>query len=425
MDGRVGCDLIIYRKDVYLTFCLWLFETSQLSKPSPKQSNSRCLRDMYISFNALSERVLNLYAYRRGLLRCSFRRWWAMRRPQTAGRVTGTDSRAFLLYTIIYVHFGNRGRDWIFEMEKVLNLITWCVLFSLFSCSKENDELEINEDEYVTVPICLSGEYTETDVPLREDDNKQEVYAVQIYEMNENTSQYTAYAYGIFDNPNKIIAKLKRNKRYQFYIAIYYNYFEQYAFKLNYDSDLITNPTNSFIQSEYILAPLHGGISAPFVEKESSQKVKVIETESFYGNLTDYSPESNQSCSIYLYKTSIGLEVTVEGLTSGTITTENSASDFIFSIQAPNSQFKGIFTHADAIDLKEYIKIFMRVYYIDNNGEKTEIISDYFDFYRNHCKRIKIKLNSSAQEDIESSIFITKEENEMIEDEELHYDCQI
>ena len=38
------------------------------------------------------------YTYRRGLLRCSFRLDWAMRRPCRAGRVTGTDSRAFFIY---------------------------------------------------------------------------------------------------------------------------------------------------------------------------------------------------------------------------------------------------------------------------------------------------------------------------------------
>ena len=38
------------------------------------------------------------YTYRRGLLRCSFRLDWAMRRPCGEGLVTGTDSRAFSLY---------------------------------------------------------------------------------------------------------------------------------------------------------------------------------------------------------------------------------------------------------------------------------------------------------------------------------------
>ena len=41
--------------------------------------------------------------YRRGLLRCSFRLLRAVRRPQTAGRVTGTDSRAFSFIVFTYL----------------------------------------------------------------------------------------------------------------------------------------------------------------------------------------------------------------------------------------------------------------------------------------------------------------------------------
>ena len=43
-------------------------------------------------------RIDNMEIAKVGLLRCSFRLDWAMRRPCRAGRVTGTDSRAFFIY---------------------------------------------------------------------------------------------------------------------------------------------------------------------------------------------------------------------------------------------------------------------------------------------------------------------------------------
>jgi len=46
---------------------------------------------------------LDCYTYRRGLLRCSFRLLRAARRPQTAGRVTGTDSRAFFINGRLFI----------------------------------------------------------------------------------------------------------------------------------------------------------------------------------------------------------------------------------------------------------------------------------------------------------------------------------
>ena len=47
--GAEEVEIHIYRKDVYLTFCSWLFEISQVLNRSRKQSNSRCLRGMSIS----------------------------------------------------------------------------------------------------------------------------------------------------------------------------------------------------------------------------------------------------------------------------------------------------------------------------------------------------------------------------------------
>ena len=47
--------------------------------------------------------VLCCYTYRRGLSRrCSFRLLWAMRRPRSIGRVTGTDSPPFSFYMSNY-----------------------------------------------------------------------------------------------------------------------------------------------------------------------------------------------------------------------------------------------------------------------------------------------------------------------------------
>ena len=53
--------------------------------------------------------VLCCYTYRRGLSqRCSFILLWAMREPRIAGRVTGTDSRAFFFIWINHYLFLNR-----------------------------------------------------------------------------------------------------------------------------------------------------------------------------------------------------------------------------------------------------------------------------------------------------------------------------
>ena len=99
---RVGNYYI--KKDVYLTFCLWLFETSNILSGSQNKATvgvyGICLHIFNMPF---ARKVCWIYTYRRGLLRCSFRLLRAVRRPQTAGRVTGTDSRAFSFIVFTYL----------------------------------------------------------------------------------------------------------------------------------------------------------------------------------------------------------------------------------------------------------------------------------------------------------------------------------
>ena len=93
----------IFKERRLLRFCLWLFKTSQLLNSQSKKKatvdvygvcyislvhlcciNIRCTLSLYISAWAISV-LLDLAS-------------WAMRRPGVAGRVTGTDSRAFSFY---------------------------------------------------------------------------------------------------------------------------------------------------------------------------------------------------------------------------------------------------------------------------------------------------------------------------------------
>ncbi len=52
--GAEEVEIHIYRKDVYLTFCLSCAKLRKFITSTERQSNSRCLRGMFISFIALS-----------------------------------------------------------------------------------------------------------------------------------------------------------------------------------------------------------------------------------------------------------------------------------------------------------------------------------------------------------------------------------
>ena len=93
---------ILYKERRLLdVLSLATFKTSQLLITVKEQSNGRCPWDMFIflmHFLSTQKVYLASYTYRRGLLRCSFYSDGLCEGLKVAGRVTGTDSRAFSLY---------------------------------------------------------------------------------------------------------------------------------------------------------------------------------------------------------------------------------------------------------------------------------------------------------------------------------------
>lgn len=88
------------KKGVYLTLCALLFGTSQPPNYRQGQSNGRCPSGMLGTALVVSvplgraRRAGSISAWASALLVLTVR---AMRRPQTAGRVTGTATRAFFV----------------------------------------------------------------------------------------------------------------------------------------------------------------------------------------------------------------------------------------------------------------------------------------------------------------------------------------
>ena len=104
----------IYEEGVYLTLCFPAHRNfaTFIMYSRDKAMVDACGDMLYIGLTGRHPAprragcALSVVTYRRGLLRCSFKQFRAMRRPLCAGRVTGTDSRASFLY--MYVSEGNR-----------------------------------------------------------------------------------------------------------------------------------------------------------------------------------------------------------------------------------------------------------------------------------------------------------------------------
>ncbi|MBE6241500.1 MAG: hypothetical protein E7115_08420 [Bacteroidales bacterium] len=64
-----------------MTLCLWQFRTSQLLRSRHYKATVDASGYVYFPFIYCIHRTWVAYSYQRGLLRCSFCRDWAMRRP--------------------------------------------------------------------------------------------------------------------------------------------------------------------------------------------------------------------------------------------------------------------------------------------------------------------------------------------------------
>ena len=91
--------IYIYRKDVYLTFCSWLFRISQiLTIVKNKAIVDVCEVCLYPCCIFVCQRCIQVVIHI-GVGFCVARSDdGAMREPWRVGRVTGTDSRAFFIY---------------------------------------------------------------------------------------------------------------------------------------------------------------------------------------------------------------------------------------------------------------------------------------------------------------------------------------
>ena len=96
-----GGEMTYIKKDVYLTFCLWRIKTSQILKTSSKNKAAVDVCGIcFIFHKLLISKFVKIFVYISAWASALLvRTGWAMRRPQSAGWVTGTDSRAFSLYT--------------------------------------------------------------------------------------------------------------------------------------------------------------------------------------------------------------------------------------------------------------------------------------------------------------------------------------
>lgn len=314
------------------------------------------------------------------------------------------------------------------KIFKLLSMVLIAIFISISFTACSNDKESVVppvEDEYIDVPLQISIDTSIdiTDEPLSRADNQNPVYAIDIEEIDSNTSTTTDYAYGFFRSLDNVTIKLKKNKEYRIYAALYYDFFSKYKFYSNDGFNLATfynTYTNGFIypyDEYYNVSYWYNKDYVPYSE------TYLIEGDGYYDTIDKFSPSLNNICSMELKRITSAFEISVEGLTEGSI---RCGLEFLeYNLIPSKPKISQMFVcsylmYNTECNLKVYVD------YIPTTGEPIKLVNSNYTFKRNKRKRFLIKLDHSGEsENVNTGFNFTQEKVEFIDEEQIRYNCTI
>lgn len=211
-------------------------------------------------------------------------------------------------------------------MDKIWLL---AAMFAFSACSSDEtivgqEEPEKELKEY-TVSLKMVGEVTTSEAPLaRTETESTDLYGVQVYRKVNGFDVYNSFAYGLFDNVSDMKINLLEDSKYKFrvlyikkgkdvvdYKSIYYGSgyvgpFGHIGWNDNgYSITIGTECSNSYTW---------GGTF-----KDDLATGAYYEADTYYGEVSDYTPSVNGTVEIDLKHTVFGLQYAVTGITDGTV----------------------------------------------------------------------------------------------------------
>lgn len=319
---------------------------------------------------------------------------------------------------------------------KLLSMVLIAIFISTSFTACSNDEEPVVppvEDEYIDVPLKLSidASIDITDEPISRAGNQEPVYAIEVKEINPNTSYSTDYAYGFFRNLDNITIKMNKSKEYIIRAALYYAFFPKWHFQF------YLQPTQSIYYNKYteeVIYPKEGeffGINYWCTLINDDYKPSdFIEGDGYYGSIDKYSPTSNGICSLELKRVASAIEVSTEGLLNGEIqcklkTTHTNGTGLDYQLTPAAQTLSQIFIYKDLLTMKAS-DIYININYIPTEGRTIELVNTRYSFTRNKRKKILIKLNHSGEsEDVNTGFNISQEKVEFIDEEQIVHNCTI
>lgn len=286
-------------------------------------------------------------------------------------------------------------------------------MVAIAACDKD---IPNGREETIDVRLTLCGDVDYIDEPLTKAwGESNSVYGIAVYVYNDNVDAYERYAYGIFASASNLSITLTTTKKYKFEAAYIKHFTDKYCFV---DSQYIafSEPTDGFVYtSSYFYPAMWGPIS-------SASKTNIIESDLYYGSISDYVPSS--TCSISLDRKSFGIDMSVEGLQEGSVELSLSGmkmANYITSmvVSYPETSVSKIYSYRSYTS-SDSQKMWVEINYYDSSSNKTCIANEELVFEKCTRKKVKVTLQSEGPSQINKNVSISVVDNDFI-DETVDY----
>lgn len=323
---------------------------------------------------------------------------------------------------------------------------------SMTACSSENDVPASNDElEMYTVQLGWGGELEVTYEPLSRA-NTEDVYGIQVYSTpnkgDEQDYEWTAYAYGLFDDAENISIKLVKGYKYKFVATM-----------IKDAKNVLTN-TNNYFDKPFNIG-IHQGGGGFFQEnllldnsftygtttfwnelqsgesclKESSNGQNSFEhpnTDRFYGEYLNYIPSKDEKVSIPMKRVSFGASFVVINSIAKTGKLDIQLTDApkleIDFTAGELDQFwaKDIFTFSnvkDAYDIEDYSEnIAVTINWMRDDGAIIPLGTHSITYKRNKNNIVTIKINNAA---LSNNIGFSIDNNESLDLDSMEEDDNV
>lgn len=300
-------------------------------------------------------------------------------------------------------------------MKKLSFLGLLLSFFTMWSCNSY-EEVEVKEQpsEFM-VSIGFKGEISVTDVPLSRASGD-DLYGILVYSCPDSIGKtdYSEYAYGLFDDLTAMNVKLLGGYKYKFVATMVKDGKNKlWENKGEYASPFGLNIENSFIYDERPDGLLGFTPGDSFCTMKDGSNYRRPEIDRYYGVYENYKPIENGSVSINMLRTVFGVKVVTENLTEGTLDIKIKDTPGL-QIKYPSTEAENIYSLYElykTVTNKEYSETIETIIsWTREDGVVVPMGTHNITYKRNRKTIITVNVEDASQE---NALSLSLEDEEM------------